>query len=85
MLTTLELLMDMLLWIWPLFFLGQESRVYRKAIGSMTKAGHIMGPMPPHNEPFLTAEERLQRAKGGAVLCCVGIILMLVVGIILKP
>ncbi len=85
MLTTLELLMDMLLWIWPLFFLGQESRVYRKAIVNMTEAGYIMGPMPPHNEPFLTAEERLQRAKGGAVLCCVGIILMLVVGIILKP
>ncbi|MHA1588018.1 MAG: hypothetical protein ACTSV9_04480 [Candidatus Thorarchaeota archaeon] len=85
MLTTLELLMDRLLWIWPLFFLGQEPRVHRKAVGSMTKAGYIMGPMPPHNEPFLTAEERLQRAKGCAVLCCVVIILMVVVGIILKP
>ncbi|MGY5862355.1 MAG: hypothetical protein RTU09_08285 [Candidatus Thorarchaeota archaeon] len=50
----------------------------------MTEAGNIMGPMPPHNEPFLTAEERLGRARGCAVLCIVGIILMIVVGIILK-
>ncbi|NOR39546.1 MAG: hypothetical protein GQ580_08160 [Candidatus Thorarchaeota archaeon] len=50
----------------------------------MTKAGHIVGPIPPHNEPFLTAEERLERARGCAVLCIVGIILMVIVGIILK-
>ncbi len=42
-----------------------------------------MGPIPPHNEPFLTAEERLQRAQGCAVLCCVVIILIAIVGGIL--